>query len=149
VHEKSTTNQAVPGLASWTMDGFDFHVVSLSVTTLAKYYNVTKTDVTTSITLTLLFRSLGAAIFGIAGDFWGRKYPMVVNMIIVRRMPSFNLSFISNDSIDRGNANVSLYLQYLSLLLRLYLKCYGLCNEFPRISSGQSHLRYRHGWHLG
>ena len=67
------------------MDGYDFHVVSLSVTTLANYYGVTKTDITTSITLTLLFRSLGAAIFGIAGDFWGRKYPMVINMFIVRK----------------------------------------------------------------
>jgi MFS transporter, SHS family, lactate transporter len=71
------------------MDGFDFHVVSLSVTNLSNYYGVSKTDITTAITLTLLFRSLGAAIFGIAGDFWGRKYPMVVNMLIVRSL-SFN-----------------------------------------------------------
>ena len=94
------------------MDGFDFHVVSLSVTTLATYYNVTKTDITTAITLTLLFRSLGAAIFGIAGDYWGRKYPMVINMIIVRRSLSFDSSFISNSLIDRGHANVSLHLEY-------------------------------------
>ena len=131
------------------MDGFDFHVVSLSVTTLAGYYNVTKTDITTSITLTLLFRSLGAAIFGIAGDFWGRKYPMVINMFIVRRIPSFDLSCISNDSIDRGHANVSLHLEYLAILLKLFLKCYGLHDDIPWISSGQGHLRYRYGWHLG
>ena len=118
------------------MDGYDFHVVSLSVTTLANYYGVTKTDITTSITLTLLFRSLGAAIFGVAGDFWGRKYPMVVNMLIVRRILSFDLSFISNDSIDRGYANVSLRLGYLAFLLRLLLKCYRLCDDIPGISSG-------------
>ncbi len=131
------------------MDGFDFHVVSLSVTTLADYYHVTKTDITTSITLTLLFRSLGAAIFGIAGDFWGRKYPMVINMLIVRRILSFDLSCISNDSIDRGHANVSLHLEYLAILLRLFLKCHGPCDNIPSISSGQGHLRYRYGWHLG
>lgn len=131
------------------MDGFDFHVVSLSVTTLAGYYNVTKTDITTSITLTLLFRSLGAAIFGIAGDFWGRKYPMVINMFIVRRILSFDLSCISNDSIDRGHANVSLHLEYLAIPLKLFLKCHGLHDDIPRISSGQGHLRYRYGWHLG
>lgn len=43
--------------------------VSLSITGMSKYYGVSKTDITTSITLTLLFRSVGAAIFGIAGTF--------------------------------------------------------------------------------
>lgn len=54
------------------------HSVSLSVTSLAKFYGISKTSVTTSITLTLLFRSAGAAIFGVAGDYWGRKWPMCV-----------------------------------------------------------------------
>jgi len=76
------------------MDGFDFHVVSLSVTNLSTYYGVSKTEVTESITLTLLFRSLGAAIFGIAGDFWGRKYPMVLNMFIVRRSPLRSIPYL-------------------------------------------------------
>ncbi|KAF8758995.1 transporter [Rhizoctonia solani] len=29
------------------------------------------------------FRSLGAAIFGVAGDYYGRKWPMVINMFII------------------------------------------------------------------
>jgi len=56
------------------------HSVSLSVTSLASYYNISKTSVTTSITLTLLFRSAGAALFGVAGDYWGRKWPMCVRI---------------------------------------------------------------------
>jgi hypothetical protein len=128
-------SQIVPGLASWTMDGYDFHVVSLSITTLSKYYGVSKTDITTSITLTLLFRSLGAAIFGIAGDFWGRKYPMVVNMLIVRSL-SFGLSRIANNSIDRGHANVSLYLEHFPRLLRLSVKRNGVCIDIPGFSCG-------------
>ena len=50
---------------------------------LAKYYGRTKTDVTTAITLSLLLRSVGAAVFGLASDKWGRKWPMVANMIIL------------------------------------------------------------------
>ncbi|KAG9094226.1 hypothetical protein FS749_012865 [Ceratobasidium sp. UAMH 11750] len=71
------------GLAAWTVDGYDFHSVSLSITNLSKFYGVSKTDISTSITLTLLFRSLGAAIFGVAGDYYGRKWPMVINMFII------------------------------------------------------------------
>ncbi|KAF8610771.1 MFS general substrate transporter [Ceratobasidium sp. AG-I] len=73
----------IVGLAAWTVDGYDFHSVSLSITNLSKYYGVSKTDISTSITLTLLFRSLGAAIFGVAGDYYGRKWPMVINMFII------------------------------------------------------------------
>lgn len=50
---------------------------------LADYYGRTKTEITTAITLTLLLRSVGAAAFGLAGDKWGRKWPMVFNMIVL------------------------------------------------------------------
>ncbi|PWN52764.1 MFS general substrate transporter [Violaceomyces palustris] len=73
----------IVGLAAWTVDGYDFHSVSLSLTNLSKFYGVSKTDVSTSITLTLLLRSLGAVVFGIAADFYGRKWPMVLNMFII------------------------------------------------------------------
>ncbi|KAJ9612340.1 hypothetical protein H2200_003937 [Cladophialophora chaetospira] len=71
------------GLAAWTADAFDFHALSIQTVKLAKYYDTSKTNVTTAITLTLLLRSVGAAFFGMAGDKFGRKYPMVVNMIIL------------------------------------------------------------------
>lgn len=37
---------------------------------------------TTSITLTLLFRSVGAVVFGIISDRFGRKWPLVVNLLL-------------------------------------------------------------------
>ncbi|KAF9004971.1 MFS general substrate transporter [Hymenopellis radicata] len=71
------------GFAAWTADALDFHTLSIKTTEFSKYYDVSKTSVTTAITLTLLLRSVGAAIFGVAGDYWGRKYPMVLNMWIL------------------------------------------------------------------
>ncbi len=71
------------GLAAWTADAFDFHALSIQTVKLAKYYDTSKTNVTTAITLTLLLRSIGAAFFGLAGDKFGRKYPMVINMMIL------------------------------------------------------------------
>lgn len=73
----------IVGLAAWCADAFDFHSLSIQTVKLAKYYDTSKTNVTTAITLTLLLRSVGAAFFGIAGDKYGRKYPMVVNMIVL------------------------------------------------------------------
>lgn len=73
----------IVGFCAWTADAFDFHALSIQTTKLAKYYHRSKTDITTAITLTLLLRSVGAAAFGLAGDKWGRKWPMVLNMIIL------------------------------------------------------------------
>ena len=44
---------------------------------------MTTTQVTTSITLTLLFRSLGAVIFGVLADRYGRKWTLVGNLILI------------------------------------------------------------------
>lgn len=73
----------IVGFCAWSADAFDFHALSIQTTKLAKYYHRTNTDITTAITLTLLLRSVGAAVFGLAGDKFGRKWPMVVNMIIL------------------------------------------------------------------
>ncbi|KAI2993482.1 hypothetical protein CBS147346_10940 [Aspergillus niger] len=71
------------GLVAWTADAFDFHALSIQTVKLSKYYGRSKTDVSTAITLTLLLRSVGAALFGLAGDKFGRKWPMVLNMIVL------------------------------------------------------------------
>jgi MFS family permease len=59
---------------------FDFHALSIQTTKLAKEFGVSKTRVTEAITLTLLLRSIGAAVFGVCADYYGRKYPLVINM---------------------------------------------------------------------
>lgn len=48
-------------------DAFDFHALSIQTTKLASYYDTSNTNITTAITLTLLLRSIGAAIFGLLG----------------------------------------------------------------------------------
>jgi putative sialic acid transporter len=73
----------VVGFAAWTADAFDFHALSIQTVKLSKYYHRSKTDITTAITLTLLLRSVGAAFFGLAGDRFGRKWPMVINMVVL------------------------------------------------------------------
>lgn len=73
----------VVGFFAWVADAFDFHALSIQTVKLADYFGTSKTDISTAITLTLLLRSVGAAIFGLAGDKFGRKWPMVINMVIL------------------------------------------------------------------
>ncbi|KAI1463249.1 MFS general substrate transporter [Daldinia caldariorum] len=71
------------GLFAWTADAFDFHALAIQTVKLSRYYERSKTDITTAITLTLLLRSVGAAVFGLLGDRFGRKWPMVTNLIFL------------------------------------------------------------------
>ncbi|KAJ8127613.1 hypothetical protein O1611_g6023 [Lasiodiplodia mahajangana] len=71
------------GWFAWTADAFDFHALSIQTVKLSKYYQTSKTAITTAITLTLLLRSVGATIFGLLGDRYGRKWPMVINLIVL------------------------------------------------------------------
>ncbi|KAI0844330.1 MFS general substrate transporter [Daldinia vernicosa] len=71
------------GLFAWTADAFDFHALAIQTVKLSHYYERSKTDITTAITLTLLLRSVGAAVFGLLGDRFGRKWPMVGNLIFL------------------------------------------------------------------
>lgn len=65
--------------AAWTWDAFDFFTVSLTVTELAASFDRSITDITWGLTLVLMLRSVGAVVFGLASDKYGRKWPFVVN----------------------------------------------------------------------
>ncbi|KAL8725062.1 MAG: hypothetical protein Q9166_007593 [cf. Caloplaca sp. 2 TL-2023] len=67
---------------AWSWDAFDFFTVSLTVTELSKDFDKSTSQVTWGITLVLMFRSVGAIIFGIAADRYGRKWPFIVNNVL-------------------------------------------------------------------
>ncbi len=62
------------GRSAHDIVSFDFDFTLFSSLNLAAQ--------TTSITLTLLFRCVGATIFGIISDRFGRKWPLVVNLLL-------------------------------------------------------------------
>ncbi|WEJ96924.1 Carboxylic acid transporter [Yamadazyma tenuis] len=66
------------GFLGWTVDAMDFFCVSATAPNIALTLNVSITQVTWGITLVLMFRSLGATIFGLASDYYGRKYTYIL-----------------------------------------------------------------------
>ncbi|KAF2456044.1 major facilitator superfamily domain-containing protein [Lineolata rhizophorae] len=67
---------------AWSWDAFDFFTVSLTVEDLAEEFDRSKADITWGITLVLMLRSVGSAIFGILSDRYGRKWPFVANNVL-------------------------------------------------------------------
>jgi len=65
----------------WTLDAFDFFVVVFLVGTLATSFQVSKTDIVLTLTVTLATRTAGAFIFGILADRYGRRKSLMANVL--------------------------------------------------------------------
>jgi len=70
-------------ISSKTFHRFQYFSVSLTATRLSTQFGKDTTHITTAITLTLLFRSVGAVLFGVAADRYGRKWTLVVNLLFI------------------------------------------------------------------
>jgi len=69
------------GFFGWTLDAFDFFVVTLMYDVLAKQFGVSKSDIILTTTATLAMRPIGALIFGALSDRYGRRIPLMANVI--------------------------------------------------------------------
>ena len=69
------------GFLGWTLDAFDFFVIVFLYDTLAHEFSVSKKAIVFTTTATLALRPLGALIFGLLADRFGRRIPLMVNVI--------------------------------------------------------------------
>ncbi|KAG4081259.1 hypothetical protein H8356DRAFT_1352188 [Neocallimastix lanati (nom. inval.)] len=72
----------------FVLEALDFFSTTLSVTNIAADFNVEPSDLLSvllclgAITTTMMLRPVGALIFGVMGDKLGRRWPMVVDVIL-------------------------------------------------------------------
>jgi SHS family lactate transporter-like MFS transporter len=69
------------GFLGWTLDAFDFFLVVFSLTAIAKEFHKSDADIALSIALTLAFRPVGAFIFGLLADRYGRRLPLMIDLV--------------------------------------------------------------------
>jgi SHS family lactate transporter-like MFS transporter len=71
----------IASFLGWTLDAFDFFLVSFTLTAIAKEFGQTDKAIALSITLTLAFRPVGAFIFGLMADRYGRRLPLMIDLV--------------------------------------------------------------------
>src|SRR5436190_21884918 len=69
------------GFLGWTLDAFDFFIVVFLFDTLAHQFGVTKKEIVLTTTATLAMRPVGALLFGLLSDRYGRRIPLMANVI--------------------------------------------------------------------
>jgi SHS family lactate transporter-like MFS transporter len=74
-------NAVVAGFLGWTLDAFDFFILTLVIDDVARSFGRTRPQIFLAITLALAMRPVGAIIFGIMADRYGRRIPLMLNVI--------------------------------------------------------------------
>src|ERR1700720_2764404 len=99
---RSGTHHAVlAGFLGWTLDAFDFFIVVFLFDTLAHQFGVSKKEIVLTTTATLAMRPVGAVLFGLLADRYGRRIPLMCNVIYFSLIellcgfaPNFTVFFI-------------------------------------------------------
>src|SRR5712692_5840753 len=74
-------NAVLAGFLGWTLDAFDFFVLTFIIDDVAHAFGKTRPDIALTITLALATRPIGALVFGIIADRYGRRLPLILNVL--------------------------------------------------------------------
>ena len=79
-HEQRHT--VLASFLGWTLDAFDYFLLTFVIVAVAKDFDVGKTQVTYALFLTLAARPLGALLFGRLADHFGRRPILMLDVIL-------------------------------------------------------------------
>src|SRR5438309_5494211 len=74
-------NTFVACFLGWALDALDFFLVTFVLVPISHDFGHTIPQVAFAITVTLMMRPLGAFIFGLLGDKFGRRVPLMIDII--------------------------------------------------------------------
>jgi SHS family lactate transporter-like MFS transporter len=80
-HRANQRNALIAGFLGWTLDAFDFFVLTFVLTDVARDFNRSRADIALALTASLAMRPVGAVIFGLLADRFGRRLPLMLDVI--------------------------------------------------------------------
>lgn len=73
----------ITGWACWTLGSLQYYALPFVLSNVATYLDTPQTDISSANTVTMISRFLGAIVFGILSDQYGRKVPLTVDLILM------------------------------------------------------------------
>jgi SHS family lactate transporter-like MFS transporter len=65
----------------WTLDAFDFFLVVMCLTAISAEFHQSDKAIALTLTVTLAFRPVGAFLFGLLADRYGRRLPLMLDLV--------------------------------------------------------------------
>jgi MFS transporter, SHS family, lactate transporter len=75
-------NTFIACFLGWSLDAFDFFILIFCVSALAAQFQTKVSAITEAIFLTLAMRPVGALLFGLMADRFGRRPTLMVNVVV-------------------------------------------------------------------
>jgi SHS family lactate transporter-like MFS transporter len=69
------------GYLGWTLDAFDFFLVVMCLTAIGREFHKSDKEMALATVITLAFRPVGAFIFGLLADRYGRRLPLMLDLV--------------------------------------------------------------------
>ncbi len=79
--KQNQRNALLAGFLGWTLDAFDFFIRTFILGTVAKDFHKSIPEIALTLTASLAMRPVGAAIFGLMADRYGRKGPLMISIL--------------------------------------------------------------------
>lgn len=79
-------NTFIACFLGWTLDALDFFLLTFVLTPVAHEFGRSIPQVAFAITITLMMRPIGAFVFGLLGDRFGRRLPLMADIIFYSLM---------------------------------------------------------------
>jgi MFS transporter, SHS family, lactate transporter len=74
-------NALIASFLGWTLDAFDYFIVVMVLTEIGAEFHKSNSEMALTLTLTLAFRPIGAFIFGLIADKYGRRIPLMIDVV--------------------------------------------------------------------
>jgi SHS family lactate transporter-like MFS transporter len=84
--DRNQRNTFVACFLGWALDAFDFFLLTFVIVPMAGDFHTSIAELSYAITLTLAMRPVGAFIFGLLGDRFGRRVPLMIDVIFYSLM---------------------------------------------------------------
>jgi SHS family lactate transporter-like MFS transporter len=84
--DRNQRNTFVACFLGWALDAFDFFLLTFVIVPMARDFSTSVAELSYAITLTLAMRPLGAFIFGLLGDRFGRRIPLMIDIVFYSAM---------------------------------------------------------------
>jgi MFS transporter, SHS family, lactate transporter len=77
----NSRNALIAGFLGWTLDAFDWFILTFVLTQVAAEFHKSIAAVTLTLTATLVTRPVGAFLFGLLADRYGRRLPLMFDVL--------------------------------------------------------------------
>ncbi len=74
-------NALLASFLGWTLDAFDFFILVMVLDAVATSFGRTRPEIALTLTASLAMRPVGAFLFGIMADRYGRRLPLMLDLI--------------------------------------------------------------------